>query len=189
MHLGIYIPMLLGLTVMAQDSYGVYKKCNRSFEYMKSYQSPVNFFHPQLRAHLAQGIPYIPEEEYVEKYEQEQQPHDRDNRNLLPEYRRLCEIVAKNVRLDDSEYEYQPPQYNEIYCKSYSMQENLQQTVNPPKQTCVHAGFRCVQRSKTLVLVRRRWDSECWEPFIKEIASGCDCMWPVSVLGDITDHY
>lgn len=56
-------------------------------------------------------------------------------------------------------------------------------------QKCVYNGFHCVQRSRTLILVRRRWENECWEPFVKQIPSGCDCMWPKSVLGDITKHY
>ncbi|XP_076300553.1 uncharacterized protein LOC143218881 isoform X4 [Lasioglossum baleicum] len=104
------------------------------------------------------------------------------------EYRDLCEIYTKKVQLDDSEYEYQPPQYYEVYCKNYPLNGNDRAT-EKTKQECVNPGFHCVQRSKTLFLVRRRWDSECWEPYAREIASGCDCMWPVSALGDIAVHY
>ncbi|XP_006559528.1 uncharacterized protein LOC108003283 [Apis cerana] len=182
-----YIAMFAGLTVMAQDCYDVCKKCNRSSQELK----PVDIIHlyPQLHFPLIQDTPYLLEEDFIKNKQNHQRSLNRNNRNLLPEYHSLCETITKKVQLDDSEYEYQPPYYHEIYCKSYNLLDNLRRAVNLSKQKCVHSGFHCVQRSKTLLLVRRRWDNECWEPFVKQIASGCDCMWPVSVLGDITDHY
>ncbi|CAK9818234.1 hypothetical protein ANTPLA_LOCUS9688 [Anthophora plagiata] len=171
---------------MSQESYEVYNRCNRS---ILGVQDPRNFYYPHLRPLPVRDVSYLPEEDYIEEHKREQQSLNRDNRNLLAEYRSLCKIVTKKVQLDDTEYEYQPPHYHEVYCKSYFLIENLQHNINKPKQECVQPGFHCVQRSKTQFFVRRRWDSECWEPFVKKIASGCDCMWPVSTLGDITDHY
>lgn len=55
-------------------------------------------------------------------------------------------------------------------------------------QNCAIPNFHCVQRSKTMLFARRLWDDECWEPVSKEVASGCECMWPVSDLGEITMH-
>ncbi|XP_031830067.1 uncharacterized protein LOC116425912 isoform X2 [Nomia melanderi] len=148
-------------------------------------------YNPRIHGPLENQVSYLSEDNYAEEQEPiqtEEQSLNRDNRNSLPEYRDLCEIITKKVQLDDSEYEYLPPHYHEVYCKNYPFYGNEQATVNL-KQECVNPGFHCVQRSKTLFLVRRRWDSECWEPFVKKIASGCDCMWPVSVLGDISGHY
>ncbi|XP_015592282.1 uncharacterized protein LOC107266376 isoform X2 [Cephus cinctus] len=136
-------------------------------------------------------IVYLPEEDYDEEFErreQELQQLERNDRNLMPEYRNLCEIKTRKVQLNDGDFEYQPPHYHEVFCKVHSFLED-QPTVKPAKQKCAHPGFHCVQRSRTLFMLRRAWDSECWEPFTKEIASGCDCMWPVSTLGDITAHY
>ncbi|XP_034190628.2 uncharacterized protein LOC117608950 isoform X2 [Osmia lignaria lignaria] len=173
---------LAAMAVLGDCSYNVYKKCNRSYLQMRE----IN----RLHLPLAQDMAYLPEEDYIEeRVRKEEQSFDRNNRNLLPEYRSLCETVTKKVQLDDSEYEYQPPHYHEIYCKSYSLIDNIERPVNFSKQKCVEPSYHCVQRSRRLLLMRRRWDGECWEPFSKQIASGCDCMWPVSVLGDITVHY
>ncbi|XP_017759018.1 PREDICTED: uncharacterized protein LOC108549939 [Eufriesea mexicana] len=186
MHRLGFLAMFAALAVVAQGSYDVCKRCNRSSQMLESQ----NFYYPEQRLSLLQDALYLPEEDHIEMSDNNQQQSlNRANRNLLHEYRSLCETVTKEVRLDDSEYEYQPPYYHEVYCKSYSLLNNLHHVMNPPKQTCVHSAFHCVQRRKTLLLIRRRWDSECWEPFTKQITSGCDCMWPVSALGDITNHY
>ncbi|XP_034938211.1 uncharacterized protein [Chelonus insularis] len=114
---------------------------------------------------------------------------ERHYRNLKSEYQNLCEIKIRKVQLNDEEFEYQPPHYHEIYCKNYASDQVHNNLVRPNKQQCAHPGFHCVQRSKIIFMVRRRWTDECWEPFTKQIASGCDCMWPVSILGDISAHY
>jgi hypothetical protein len=36
----------------------------------------------------------------------------------------------------------------------------------------------CVQRTDTVYLTRRRYDTNCWETFTKLVKSSCDCMWP-----------
>ncbi|XP_033321880.1 uncharacterized protein LOC117218002 isoform X1 [Megalopta genalis] len=189
----IYVLLFAGLTMLAEAGHEVCKRCNST--YMVSKRSPrMNsqyLYHPSHPLSAFFELSSLPEEEHAEDQvlrQVGQQPLDRGKKNLLPEYRDLCEIITKRVQLDDLEYEYQPPQYYEVYCKNYPFVGNDQAAVKS-KQECVNPGFHCVQRSKTLFLVRRRWDSECWEPYSKEIASGCDCMWPVSALGDIAVHY
>lgn len=48
----------------------------------------------------------------------------------------------------------------------------------PMFQMCSEPGFTCVQRTQTVYLTRKRYDSDCWEAAKEVIASGCDCMWP-----------
>ncbi|KAK9305565.1 hypothetical protein QLX08_003360 [Tetragonisca angustula] len=174
----LYIYTLAVMAVSGQVTYDLCKKCNRSYHDLRT----------MYERNLVQNVFHLPEEDHTEKLEKRQWLLSRDNRNSLPEYRSLCETVTETVQLDDSEYEYQPPLYHEVYCKSNALLDRLQRA-NPSKQKCVYNGFHCVQRSRTLILVRRRWENECWEPFVKQIPSGCDCMWPKSVLGDITKHY
>ncbi|KYQ59685.1 hypothetical protein ALC60_01351 [Trachymyrmex zeteki] len=114
---------------------------------------------------------------------------NRDSRNMMHEYRNLCETITKKMEIFDDDYEYQPSHYFEVYCKGYLMLSEDERIMKPLEQKCVHPAFQCVQRSRVLSLVRRRWDNECWEPYTKEIASGCDCMWPVTNLGEINEHY
>ncbi|XP_046615302.1 uncharacterized protein LOC124302786 [Neodiprion virginianus] len=136
---------------------------------------------------------YLPEDDYDLKdglaSDREFSDFQRDDRNLLPEYRSLCQTKTKKVQLSDSQYEYQPPHYHEVFCKAYSLIERVQALARPSQQMCAHPSFHCVQRSKTLFTVRRRWESDCWESHTMQVASGCECMWPVSTLGDITEHY
>lgn len=191
MHRLSYFVMFAGYAVLANNAYEICKKCNVSYVLSRQYDATQNSYRLRPSVPLVRDVSYL-QEDYVAEQEEkqvDQQPLDRDNRNLSPEYRNLCETVTKKVQLDDSEYEYQPPHYHEIYCKSYSFLGDNQHAVTSSKQKCVLPGFHCVQKGRTLLLIRRRWNSECWEPFVKEIASGCDCMWPVSILGDITEHY
>ncbi|XP_058793145.1 uncharacterized protein LOC131665331 isoform X2 [Phymastichus coffea] len=123
---------------------------------------------------------------------QDERPFTRTDRSLVPEYRHLCETATRKVEFNgDPNYEYQPPHYYEVFCKSFSLVESESSLkVEPPeKQKCAHPSFHCIQRSRTLFMLRRRWDAACWEPTTKVVASGCDCMWPTSTLGDVTMHY
>ncbi|XP_076632258.1 uncharacterized protein LOC143347177 isoform X1 [Colletes latitarsis] len=189
-----YFIMFVAVAIVGYDAYEICKRCNASY-YVRPKRddgTTRNSYHPRQSIPLLRDVSYLAEEDYEEvqeKKQTEQQPLDRDNRNLLSGYRNLCEIVKRKVQLEDIEYEYQPPHYYEVYCKNNSFHDNSQHAMSSSKQKCVHPGFHCIQRGRPLYLVRRRWDSECWEPFVKEIASGCDCMWPEAVLGDITDHY
>lgn len=114
---------------------------------------------------------------------------NRSARDSMREYKNLCETVTRRVEFDDSVFEYQPPHYYEIFCKSHASDEENLNSIEISPQKCAHPGFDCVQRSRTLFMVRRKWEKDCWEPLTREIASGCDCMWPVSSLGDISIHY
>ncbi|XP_011306440.1 uncharacterized protein [Fopius arisanus] len=142
---------------------------------------------------IPRDVSYLPEDDYdegdSEKIQEEITQLERNDRNLRPEYRNLCETRTRKVLLNDDDYEYQPPHYHEIYCKSFSVDQSLRNLAKPQRQSCAHPGFHCVQRSRTVSLVRRPWSETCWETVAKEIPSGCDCMWPVSTLGDITPHY
>ncbi|CAH0716053.1 unnamed protein product, partial [Brenthis ino] len=55
-------------------------------------------------------------------------------------------------------------------------------------QICSSLGFSCVQWNKTIHLTRRRYSSDCWETKTMIIPAGCECMWPVHRLGDMTLH-
>ncbi|KDR21689.1 hypothetical protein L798_03814, partial [Zootermopsis nevadensis] len=90
---------------------------------------------------------------------------------LLQDFRSLCETVTRRVELSDMEYEYRPPHYHEKICTSYGGGE----TADTGNQMCM---FSCVQRTDTVYLTRRRYDTNCWETFTKTVASSCDCMWP-----------
>ncbi|XP_017881875.2 uncharacterized protein LOC108625994 isoform X2 [Ceratina calcarata] len=175
--------------MMTKATYNYCQRCNQSFEALRKNSRYPENFHPLLRVQLTGGGSHLPgQENYVEEEEQPMS-NVRDDRNLSPEYRSLCETVTKTTELRDTEYEYLPPLYHEVYCKNHALINNLQ-NANPLIQECVHPpGFHCVQKSKTLFLVRRRRNSDCWEPDVKEIASGCDCMWPISTFGDIIEHY
>ncbi|KAL0122963.1 hypothetical protein PUN28_007551 [Cardiocondyla obscurior] len=134
---------------------------------------------------------YPSEEYYVENVPRNLQQLNRDNRNLRLDYRSLCETVSEKVEIKDQDYEYQPSQYYEVYCKGYSLLSEEERIIKPLEQKCIYPAFHCVQKIRRMSFVRRPWnsDSDCWESYTKDIASGCDCMWPVSNLGEISHHY
>ncbi|XP_066589406.1 uncharacterized protein [Prorops nasuta] len=136
---------------------------------------------------------YLPEDDYLDDSQEtwinNLKQLRRYDRNLMPEYHSLCETVTRKVELEDSEYEYQPPHYHEIFCKGYPLNSDDPRIEISFNQKCAHPSFHCVQRSRTMFILRRRWEENCWEPFTKEVASGCDCMWPTSLLGSIAPHY
>ncbi|XP_015433300.1 PREDICTED: uncharacterized protein LOC107189313 [Dufourea novaeangliae] len=184
-----------GMVYAAHDAYRFMKKIDNDYEnscMLRTYNDPKTIHPQRQRLPLARDVSY-PDEYYDDDLKQkqaEEQPLDRNSRNsLLSEYYNLCETVTRKVQLVDSEYEYQPPIYQEVYCKNYPIRGDSQTTVNSLKQECVYPGSQCVQKWRTLVLVKRPWGSECWEPYTKEIASGCECMWEKPSLGDIAEHY
>ncbi|XP_072761118.1 uncharacterized protein [Anoplolepis gracilipes] len=148
-------------------------------------------YYQNLRDISLREVSYLPEEHYnAETGVNKLQQLNRDSRNLIAEYRSLCETETRRVEIADPDYEYQPPHYHAVYCKGYSLPDNNERMMTgPSQQKCVYPIFHCVQRSRIISLVRRRWEDECWEPYTMEIASDCDCMWPVTTLGEINDHY
>lgn len=57
----------------------------------------------------------------------------------MQEYRDLCETVTKTIEMIDSEYEYQPSHYLEVYCKSYSLMSEEERIIKPLEQVNLHA--------------------------------------------------
>ncbi|XP_054270620.1 uncharacterized protein LOC128991611 [Macrosteles quadrilineatus] len=110
----------------------------------------------------------------------------------MPEFRPLCQVIRRRVELRDAggddEYEYRPPHYFESICKGPN-QRNPDFAGTGNSLMCVYPGFSCVQRSQTIYLTRRKFDSNCWEVFTRTIPSNCECMWPVQSLGEVAHHY
>ncbi|KYM92289.1 hypothetical protein ALC53_01128 [Atta colombica] len=175
--------------------YVLSKPWNHTQLFRNSFDSKLNYQNYR-RDIPVRDISYPLEEYYDAKtVARELQQLNRDSRNMMHEYRNLCETIKKVGLFDDDyDYEYQPPYYYEVYCKNvYLMLSEDERIMKPLEQKCVYPAFQCVQKSQLLYLVRRRrqWgnESRCWEPYTKEIASGCDCMWPVTNLGEINEHY
>lgn len=57
----------------------------------------------------------------------------------LKEYRNLCETITRRVEIADPDYEYQPPHYHEVYCKSYSLLDNNERMITKPSQVNLDA--------------------------------------------------
>ncbi|PSN51928.1 hypothetical protein C0J52_06301 [Blattella germanica] len=119
-----------------------------------------------------QGAIYIPGDETAFHESYARQRGDRNVQQVTVEFHPLCEVVTRRVELTDTEYEYRPPHYHEKLCQSYEEEES---PVTNNNQMCT---FQCVQRTNTIYLTRRRYDSNCWETFTKNIASSCECMLP-----------
>ncbi|XP_070514680.1 uncharacterized protein [Cardiocondyla obscurior] len=77
---------------------------------------------------------YPSEEYYVENVPRNLQQLNRDNRNLRLDYRSLCETVSEKVEIKDQDYEYQPSQYYEVYCKGYSLLSEEERIIKPLEQ-------------------------------------------------------
>lgn len=58
---------------------------------------------------------------------------------FMQEYRNLCETVTKTIEMIDSEYEYQPPHYHEVYCKGYSLMSEEERIMKPLEQVNLYA--------------------------------------------------
>ncbi|EZA49552.1 uncharacterized protein LOC105284469 isoform X2 [Ooceraea biroi] len=181
------------LFILGHVSYGLSKRLNLTQLLIKENLVPDFYQYPLYDIPVRRDISYLPEEIYdVEDAAKQNklQQLSRDNRGLIPEYRSLCETITRRVEIADTDYEYQPPHYHEVFCKNSLLDDDNEEIMKRAlQQQCVHPGFHCVQKSRILFLARRHWESECWEPYTKKIASGCDCMWPVTTLGEIAQHY
>lgn len=107
--------------------------------------------------------------------------------NLLqrpfPTFQPLCPYVRTIVHLDASLY--RQSSYEEINCLHaygpvYEGKHN---------KVCGGAGFACIQKNRTIILVKRKHDHNCFETEPRVINSSCDCMWPKHTLGDIKDYH
>ncbi|XP_018398125.1 PREDICTED: uncharacterized protein LOC108776110 [Cyphomyrmex costatus] len=178
------------LFILNHVLYVLSKPLNRTQLIRDSFGPKLNYQNYLRDIPVMRDVSYPLEEYYdAETTARELQQLNRHSRNMMHEYRNLCETITKKVEIFDDDYEYQPPHYYEVYCKGYLMLREDERMIKPLEQKCVYPAFHCVQRNRLLFLVRRRWNSECWEPYTKEIASGCDCMWPVTSLGEINEHY
>lgn len=52
-------------------------------------------------------------------------------------------------------------------------------------QVCNRGNFHCIQLNRTIHLTRRTKGSDCWELEQRVVPSGCECMWPKHVKGEI----
>uniref|UniRef100_A0A1B6CY99 Spaetzle domain-containing protein n=2 Tax=Clastoptera arizonana TaxID=38151 RepID=A0A1B6CY99_9HEMI len=131
-------------------------------------------------------FPLLTQNLHETEYEEPSEVTERDVHHQ--HYRPLCQVMKRRVELRDDAFEYRPPHYIETVCKipNTSPGEILSNSNN---MMCAYPGFSCVQRSQTIYLTRRRFDSNCWESFTQTIASNCECMWPVLSLGEISHHY
>lgn len=60
------------------------------------------------------------------------------SRFIFQDYRSLCQTRSRRVELSDTEFEYQPPHYLEVYCKSHSLMERVQALTRPSQQVKNH---------------------------------------------------
>ncbi|XP_043665402.1 uncharacterized protein LOC122627862 [Vespula pensylvanica] len=157
------------LLVLAHDSTALYGKVNLT----KFFEGHLRSNHPALR-----DLSYLSEEHDGVEGPKDFQELDRRNRNSEPEYPSVCKTKEQLVQLRNTIYDYQPPEYYEIYCKNDQFFDRAEERTRGSSSTqkCAHPKFQCVQRTKTLFLSRRLWESNCWEPITIEIPSGCDCM-------------
>lgn len=118
--------------------------------------------------------------------------HTNDRRKLKSitgeiKFQTLCPIKRQKVLLNtDNQYEYKPEFYEEIFCSFPFGGSSL---VNERNKVCAESHFSCIQQNQTIFLSRRPRHSDCWEVETRIISSGCDCMWPRHVFGDINGHH
>ncbi|XP_065219827.1 uncharacterized protein LOC135845282 isoform X2 [Planococcus citri] len=111
-------------------------------------------------------------------FESEEGYPEEGRREYSNDFQPLCQNVRRRIELKSDIYEYYPPHYVETVCRKFTPSGVGELSRNTNNQFCAQPGFRCVQRTQTLYLTRKRYDSECWENTKEVIASGCDCMWP-----------
>ncbi|CAG5007017.1 unnamed protein product [Parnassius apollo] len=125
-----------------------------------------------------------PSEVLPEYTETLQRALERGLRQLgVQKHHPLCHLERKIHRLNTNEYEYRPAYYEEVRCTTTSDDD-----VGVSNEICSSLGLSCVQWNKTIHLTRRRYSSDCWETKTMVIPAGCECMWPIHRLGDITHH-
>lgn len=174
----VCIVLLVVPALSSQNPYGANKTAHHGSRHTRSVESggSVWDYFPMLPQNIHDPADY------------EEMPGKTERDAVNPEYRSLCQTIRHKVELRDDEYEYRPPHYFENVCRGPTPNSG-DFLSNSNNLMCVYPGFSCVQRSQTIYLTRRRYDSNCWEPFTQTIASSCECMWPVSALGEIAHHF
>ncbi|XP_052752474.1 uncharacterized protein LOC128201040 [Galleria mellonella] len=125
-----------------------------------------------------------PSEILPEYTESLQASRERELRQLgAQKHYPICHLERKIRRLNTNEYEYRPAYYEEVRCSAVNNED-----FSGSNEICSSLGFSCVQWNKTIHLTRRRYSSDCWETRTMVIPAGCECMWPVHRLGDMTLH-
>lgn len=102
-------------------------------------------------------------------------------------FQSLCPSKRLVIPLETIEYVYRPDHYEEVTCyHSYAPNgDNLSET----NKVCSEAGFSCIQLNRTVYLTRRAKGSDCWESETRIVPSGCECMWPKHIYGDIGTYH
>ena len=104
---------------------------------------------------------------------------------VSPVFQNLCPAVLKPVFLDLSVY--RQYRYDEVTCL-HPYEGPTAVAGNKHNKICGGAGFACVQRNRTILLLKRTRDN-CYETESRTINSGCECVWPKHTLGDIQDYH
>ncbi|XP_060809585.1 uncharacterized protein LOC106133891 [Amyelois transitella] len=136
---------------------------------------------------LAEGVDCEDSLETLPEYtESLEDSREREMRQLVVQkHYPICHIERKIRKLNTNEYEYRPAYYEEVKCIS-TEEKGIEK--GRSNEICSSLGFTCIQWNKTIHLTRRRYTSDCWETRTMVIPAGCECMWPVHRLGDMTLH-
>lgn len=142
------------------------------------------------RAHRRRHKQRLPVDELAELLEmtaasEEEVAMPRTGKNTARRERNeeLCTTERRSLELNTHQWEYDPPFIVEIKCKNqYEFDMGI--TTSLKDQSCVHNLLRCVQRYTEIQTVRRPVHSTSWQPYLlRNVPSGCECMWPVDKYG------
>lgn len=98
-------------------------------------------------------------------------------------FQSLCPSIVTRVNLDTSVY--RQSGYNEVTClHPYQDVRGGNQEHN---KLCGGAGFACVQRNRSILLLKHSGDS-CYRTEPRIIDSACECAWKTHSLGDISEY-
>lgn len=105
---------------------------------------------------------------------------------LVPTFQSLCPSVLTPVYLNMSIY--RQYRYDEITCLHPYDGPVAGSGKHNHNKVCGGAGFACIQRNRTILLLKRT-ENSCYETESRTINSGCECVWPKHSLGDIQDYH
>lgn len=103
----------------------------------------------------------------------------------FPTFQPLCPFERTTVHLDQKLY--RESSYVEINCLHPYRPDS--ERGDKHNKVCGGAGFGCIQKNRTIILVKRKHNQNCWETEARNINTGCDCMWPKHTLGDILEYH